>query len=94
MCSAFPATGCCTPPPLNGVDWYAEIQGKLYTIWPDGTFVGDVTDLSRPTTTAGIYKGQLRVPKPEYEGRIETTGETFKTHDIYQAVREVVRRSK
>ena len=79
--------------PLNGVDWYAEIPGKLYTIWPDGTFVGDVTVLSRPTTTAGIYKGQLRVPKPEYEGRIETTGETFKTHDIYQAVREVVRRS-
>lgn len=80
--------------PLNGVEWYAEIPGTLYTIWPDGTYVGDVTVLSRPTTAAGIYKGQLRVPKPEYEGRIEATGETFKTHDIYQAVREMVRRAK
>lgn len=81
-------------PPLDGVAWYAELPGQYYTVWPDGVFVGDVTVLSRPTASAGIYNGQLRVPKPEYEGRIEATGATFKVHDIYQAVREVARRAK
>lgn len=78
--------------PLDGITWYAQEPGRLYTVWHDDEFVGDVTVLSRPTMAAGIYGNQLRTPKPEYEGRVEHTGALFKTHDIYQAVREVMRR--
>lgn len=78
--------------PLDGIVWYAEDPGKYYTVWNEGELVGDVMVLSRPTSSAGIYGGQLRAPKPEYEGSIERTQETFKTHDIYHAVREVMRR--
>lgn len=79
--------------PLDGIVWYAEEAGKHYTVWSSDEFIGSVTVLSRPTTSAGIYGGQLRVPKPEYEGLVERTQARFKTHDIYHAVREVMRRS-
>lgn len=78
--------------PLDGIIWFTEEPGKYYTVWNGGDCIGDVTTLSRPITTAGIYGGSVHAPKPEYEGRVETTGQTFKVHDIYQAVREIMRR--
>ena len=68
-----------------------EEKGRFYTIWSDGEHVGDVTVLSRSQAAARIYDGQIYAPKPEYEGRIRRSGERFKTHDIYAAVRGVAK---
>jgi very-short-patch-repair endonuclease len=77
--------------PLDGIEWYEEEKGRFYTIWSDGEHVGDVTVLSRSQAAARIYDGQIYAPKPEYEGRIRHSGERFKTHDIYAAVRGVAK---
>lgn len=77
--------------PLDGIEWFEEEKGRFYTIWSDGEHVGDVTVLSRSQAAARIYDGQIYAPKPEYEGRIRRSGERFKTHDIYAAVRGVAK---
>jgi hypothetical protein len=91
--------------PIDGIEWYEVRQGHLYEVWlspdsddPSGLVehkrAGTVEVLSRATGTAQVYGDQLRVPKSEFEGKVDRTGERFVSHDIYAAVREVVRRSK
>lgn len=78
--------------PLDGIEWYARSNEQLYDIWVEGVFVGEVEVLARALGAPKLYGDQLVVARSEYEGRIHRSGETFRTADIYAAVREVARR--
>jgi hypothetical protein len=91
--------------PIDGIEWYEVRQGHLYEVWlspnPDDQVAlgdrkraGTVEVLSRATGAARVYGDQLRVPKSEFEGKVDCTGERFIIHDIYAAVRDVARRSR
>ena len=75
--------------PVDKIEWYEVEKGRHYEIWPNGRFVGTVTVISRATDTPRVYGTHVHVERSEYEGVIEATGETFRTHDIYSAVRRI-----
>lgn len=76
---------------LDGIDWYEVETARLYEVWPDGEFGGEVKVLSRAIGAPQIYGGAVRIPKSEYQGTVELTGATFIENDIYAAVRKVGR---
>jgi very-short-patch-repair endonuclease len=76
---------------LDDIDWYEVVPAQLYEVWPGGSFAGEVEVLSRATGAPQIYGGAMRIPRSEYRGIVEATGETFIEHDLYAAVRKVAR---
>jgi hypothetical protein len=79
---------------LGDFDWFQISKGYLYEVWLGDRFGGEVEVLSRATAAPRLYGNQALVARSEYEGRVEATGEHFKTNDLYAAVREVARRSQ
>lgn len=79
---------------LDGIDWYEVETARLYEVWPDGEFGGEVEVLSRATGAPQIYGGAVRIPKSEYRGTIDASGASFIENDIYAAVRKVARMAR
>jgi very-short-patch-repair endonuclease len=80
--------------PLGGITWYETVKGQLYEVWLGSRLAGDVEVLSRAAAAPRLYGNQMVVARSEYQGRIETSGERFVSHDIHAAVREVARKAQ
>jgi very-short-patch-repair endonuclease len=80
--------------PIDGITWFETEPKRVYQVWVDDIPVGDVTVVSRPTTSAQIYGGRAHAQLPEYRGTVRSTGDSFIKHDIYVAVREVAHRAR
>ena len=78
---------------LGDFQTYESIRGKLYEIWRDGSFLGEVEVAKRATAAPRLYGDRVLVPQSEYEGRIESTGDSFRSFDLYAAMREVASRA-
>ncbi len=74
---------------LGDFQTYEAISGKLYEIWRGERFLGEVEVLKRATTAPRLYGAHAQTEQSEYEGRVELTGENFRSFDVYAAIREV-----
>ena len=72
---------------------YEAIRGKLYEIWRDETFLGEVEVVRRATAAPRLYGDRAIAAQSEYEGRVEATGDAFRSFDLYAAMREVAHRA-
>lgn len=72
---------------------FEAIRGKLYEIWREGEFLGEVEVVRRATASPKLYGGQAITAQSEYEGRVEVTGDYFRSFDLYAAMREVALRA-
>jgi hypothetical protein len=72
---------------------YESIRGKLYEIWRDETFLGEVEVVRRATAAPRLYGDRAIAAQSEYEGRVEATGDAFRSFDLYAAMREVAHRA-
>jgi very-short-patch-repair endonuclease len=72
---------------------YEVIRGKLYEIWRGDRFLGEVEVVRRATAAPRLYGDRAIAAQSEYEGRVEATGDAFRSFDLYAAMREVARRS-
>lgn len=75
--------------PLGDIEPYEVIRGTLYELWRAEDLLGEVEVLKRATGIARVYGGELLTSLPEYEGRVAATGESFKSGDLYAAMRLV-----
>ena len=73
---------------------YEAIRGKLYEIWRENVFQGEVEVVKRATSAPRLFGDRVMTAQSEYEGRVETTGDAFKSFDLYAAMREVASRAK
>lgn len=78
---------------LGDIEPYEVMRGTLYELWRNGVLIGDVEVLKRATGVARLYGDGLRTSLPEYEGRVAATQESFKSMDLYAAMREVAARA-
>lgn len=74
---------------LGDFQTYEAIRGKLYEIWKDSSFLGEVEVVKRATTAPRLYGDRAITAHSEYEGRVESTGDCFISFDLYAAMREV-----
>jgi hypothetical protein len=74
---------------LGDFQTYEAISGKLYEIWRGERFLGEVEVLKRATTAPRLYGAHAQTEQSEYAGRVELTGENFRSFDVYAAIREV-----
>lgn len=72
---------------------FEAIRGKLYEIWQDGGFLGEVEVVRRATAAPKLYGDRALTAQSEYEGRVEATGDCFRSFDLYAAMREVAFRA-
>ena len=108
MDTAFAVVPAAAPEPFNGgpreprgrelrslgdFQTYEAIRGKLYEIWKDGSFLGEVEVAKRATSAPRLYGDRVLVAQSEYEGRVESTGDCFRSFDLYAAMREVASRA-
>jgi very-short-patch-repair endonuclease len=79
---------------LGDFQTYEAIRGKLYEIWRDQDFLGEVEVVKRATAAPRLYGDRALTAQSEYEGRVEATGDGFRSFDLYAAMREVALRSE
>jgi very-short-patch-repair endonuclease len=72
---------------------YEAIRGKLYEIWRGEIFLGEVEVLRRASAAPRLYGDRAIAAQSEYEGRVEATGDAFRSFDLYAAMREVAHRA-
>jgi hypothetical protein len=72
---------------------YEAIRGKLYEIWRNDTLLGEVEVVRRATAAPRLYGDRAIAAQSEYEGRVEATGDAFRSFDLYAAMREVALRA-
>lgn len=78
---------------LGEFQTYEAIRGKLYEIWCSQDFLGEVEVIKRATASPRLYGDRALTAQSEYEGRVEATGDFFRSFDLYAAMREVVLRA-
>lgn len=78
---------------IGDFDWYSAVRGQLYEVWINGRLLGEVEVIKRATQAPKLYDGRAVTPQSEYEGRIEESGDAFRSFDLYAAVREVAKRA-
>ncbi|MEH6790636.1 DUF4011 domain-containing protein [Parasphingorhabdus sp.] len=74
---------------VDGIVWYEDQKDTLYSVWDDETLLGEVMVLSRASAAPKLYGDQIVVARSEYEGKVESSGERFKSDDIYAAIRKI-----
>jgi len=57
------------------------------------TFWARFEVIKRATAVACLYGDRVLTAKSEYEGRVEATGNCFRSFDLYAAMREVAVRA-
>lgn len=55
--------------------------------------MGEVEVVRRATSAPRLYGDHAMTAQSEYEGRVEATGDAFRSFDLYAAMREVASRS-
>lgn len=78
---------------LGDFQTYEAIRGKLYEIWRDQDFLGEVEVVKRATTAPRLYGDRALTAQSEYEGRVKATDDCFRSFDLYAAMREVASRA-
>lgn len=78
---------------IGDFDPYEAIRGKLYEIWRDEVFLGEVEVVKRATAAPRLFGDRAVTAQSEYEGRLPTTGDSFRSFDLYAAMREVASRA-
>jgi len=79
---------------LGDFQTFEAIRGKLYEIWNEDVFQGEVEVVKRATSAPRLFGDRVVTAQSEYEGRIELTGDAFRSFDLYAAMREVAHRAK
>ncbi|QOV93449.1 DUF4011 domain-containing protein [Novosphingobium sp. ES2-1] len=72
---------------------FEAVRGKLYEIWKNGEFLGEVEVVRRATAAPKLYGDRALTAQSEYEGRVEATDDCFRSFDLYAAMREVALRA-
>lgn len=80
--------------PIGDLQPHEAIRGKLYEIWRDETFLGEVEVVRRATEAPRLFGDRAIAAQSEYEGRVEATGDAFRSFDLYAAMREVASRAE
>lgn len=78
---------------LGDFQTYEAIRGRLYEIWRGEEFLGEVEVVKRATSAPRLYGDRALTAQSEYEGRVEATGDCFRSFDLYAAMREVALRA-
>jgi very-short-patch-repair endonuclease len=78
---------------VDGIVWYEDQKDRLYSVWDGETLIGEVMVLSRANAAPKLYGDQIVVARSEYEGKVSSSGELFKSDDIYAAIRKIARLS-
>jgi very-short-patch-repair endonuclease len=78
---------------LGDFQTYEAVRGRLYEIWRGQELLGEVEVVKRATATPRLYGDRVLTAQSEYEGRIEATGDCFRSFDLYAAMREVALRA-
>lgn len=55
--------------------------------------MGEVEVVRRATSAPRLYGDHAMTAQSEYEGRVEATGDAFRSFDLYAAMREVASRA-
>lgn len=79
---------------LGDFQTFEAIRGKLYEIWNEDVFQGEVEVVKRATSAPRLFGDRVVTAQSEYEGRVELTGDAFRSFDLYAAMREVAHRAK
>lgn len=67
---------------------FEAIRGRLYEVWDDERFLGEVEVIKRATAAPRLFGSNAFTDRSEYEGRIEG-GDCFQSFDLYAALRTV-----
>lgn len=78
---------------IGDFDTYEAIRGRLYEIWRDQELLGEVEVVKRATAAPRLFGDRAMAAQSEYEGRVEATGDSFRSFDLYAAMREVASRA-
>ena len=78
---------------LGDFQTYEAVQGKLYEVWKEDEFLGEVEIVKRALSAPRLFGERASAERSEYEGRIAKNDDCFKSYDIYAAIREVARRA-
>jgi very-short-patch-repair endonuclease len=78
---------------LGDFQTYEAVRGRLYEVWRDQEFLGEVEVVRRSTAAPKLYGDRAVTAQSEYEGRIELSGDSFRSFDLYAAMREVASRA-
>lgn len=78
---------------LGDFQTYEAVRGRLYEIWRGHELLGEVEVVKRATAAPRLYGDRALTAQSEYEGRVEATGDCFRSFDLYAAMREVARRA-
>lgn len=78
---------------IGDFDPYEAVRGKLYEIWRDEVLLGEVEVVKRATAAPRLFGDRAVAAQSEYEGRVSSTGDCFRSFDLYAAMREVVSRA-
>ena len=78
---------------LGDFQTYEAVRAKLYEIWRGQDFLGEVEVVRRATSAPRLYGNSVLTAQSEYEGRVQATGDRFRSFDLYAAMREVALRS-
>ncbi|MGH7010400.1 MAG: hypothetical protein ACREEX_06140, partial [Caulobacteraceae bacterium] len=76
-------------PDVGPIIFYEPMPG-YYEVWVEDDEVGSV-ERTRSAAPARIYGGAFSAPKPEFLGTRAWDESTFKTDDIYVAVRRLAK---
>lgn len=80
--------------PIGDLQPHEAIRGKLYEIWRCETLLGEVEVVRRATEAPRLFGDRAIAAQSEYEGRVEATGDAFRSFDLYAAMREVASRAE
>lgn len=78
---------------LGDLKTYEAVRGRLYEICRGHELLGEVEVVKRATAAPRLYGDRALTAQSEYEGRVEATGDCFRSFDLYAAMREVARRA-
>ena len=78
---------------LGDFQTYEAVQGKLYEVWKDDEFLGEVEVVRRALNAPRLFGDRVATERSEYEGRVAKNDDCFTSYDIYEAIREVARRA-
>ncbi|MBD3732008.1 MAG: hypothetical protein IE934_04690 [Sphingopyxis sp.] len=78
---------------IGDFDTYEAIRGRLYEIWRGQELLGEVEVVKRATAAPRLFGDRAMAAQSEYEGRVEATGDSFRSFDLYAAMREVASRA-
>lgn len=78
---------------LGDFQTFEAVRGRLYEVWKDDVLLGEVEVVKRAVSAPRLYGDRVMTEQSEYEGRVEVNGDSFRSYDIYAAVREVAARA-